>query len=86
MNDALDFKTETLKNIDIANSKLKLEADKIKLEALLKCITTISDMKIEHEYRCVCKHVIDCILDTAFTIVSFSAGFWLLSQILDNIF
>lgn len=81
----LDFKAETLKNID--KSKLTLEADKIKLEALLKCITTtISDTKIEHEYRCVCKHVIDCILDTAFTIVSFSAGFWLLSQILDNIF
>jgi hypothetical protein len=81
----LDFKAETLKNID--KSKLTLEADKIKLEALLKCITTtISDMKIEHEYRCVCKHVIDCILDTAFTIVSVGAGFWLLSQILDNIF
>lgn len=80
----LDFKAETLKNIDKA--KLTLEADKIKLEALLKCIATISDMKIEHEYRRVCKHVIDCILDTAFTIVSFVAGFGLLSQILDNIF
>jgi hypothetical protein len=81
----LDFKAETLKNID--KSKLTLEADKIKLEALLKCITTTSsNMKIEHEYRRVCKHVIDCILDTAFTIVSVGAGFWLLSQILDNIF
>lgn len=88
----LDFKAKILKNIDKAKltleaDKLTPEADKIKLEALLKCITTtISDTKIEHEYRCVCKHVIDCILDTAFTIVSVGAGFWLLSQILDNIF
>lgn len=80
----LDVNAETLKNI--ANSKLKLEVDKIKLEALLKCIAAISNTKIEHEYRHIRKYVNNIMFDTVFTVVSFVAGFWLLSQILDNIF
>lgn len=80
----LDFKVETIKNID--NSKHKLEVDKIKLETLLKCIAITSNTKIEHEYRHIRKYVNTIMFDTVFTVVSFVAGFWLLSQILDNIF